>query len=181
MFKTIRTLRSLSTFGGDVTGLNHFVRAMLILTWCIAACGDVGDSQSAMRLSCLGATQNTCSQDPLCVSVMAMNSCEAQACDGTYIGCLPIDADCTDRDEALCRFEQGCLSIYTTESEYIGCETQLCARDEDCVTEQGYACYGGFIDGQKRCRQGPISCNTQTDCPESQRCEMIGEDAFVCF
>ena len=154
---------------------------VLILTWCVAACGDGHRSDAPAIGDCLGAVQNACDQDVLCVSVMAMNVCEAQDCDEDYVGCLPIDADCSDRDEALCKVEQACLSIYTIESEYVGCEPQLCDIDEDCAIEHGYACFEGFVDGQNRCRQGPIPCDTDADCPATQRCELLGEDNRVCI
>lgn len=131
-------------------------------------------------MNCLGSTQVDCASNDGCTVVVLPEDCMSEDCDQLYIGCLPVNAGCADRDEALCAVSDRCLKLYSSTDEFLRCDTEACETDSDCSLIDGYACFDGFIDGQKRCRQAPIECSNDDECPMGHRCDAAGEMSRVC-
>lgn len=161
--------------------LHHCLLSVLLTgTLLVVGCGTDSSTTDTRVFDCLGSTEESCASNDECEVVMHPAECPSEGCDQLYIGCLPVDAGCAERDEALCALAHGCLTLYSSTDEFLRCDTEVCETDAECAVADGYACFDGFIDGLNRCRHAPIECSDDTDCPIGQGCEFADEMTRVC-
>ena len=174
-------LNSKSRHGQCRNGALYHLCNFNVLVFFILGCGSETSAPQESRLDCLGTVEEQCELNSVCTAVRAATECEEEHCTQLYVGCLPVDAMCADRDEVLCALADSCLKLYSRADEFLRCDTEVCESDSDCSLTDGYACFDGFIDGQRRCRQAPIECSTDDECPTGQTCEIVDESTQVCL